>query len=102
MLRRNRLRRGAQILRPRKGNVSRKGNQEAPGERPAGRLRRAAEAVQDAAEARAGPLVAENLQAIVPGFAAVDDDRELPGAGALELPAEDRLLDVARGGVGVV
>src|SRR3972149_4696221 len=55
-----------------------------------------------AAEARAVPLAAENLQAIVPGFSAVDDDRELSGAGALELPAKNCLLDVAGGGVVVV
>ncbi len=61
-----------------------------------GDLRRAAETVQDAAELAVGPLVFEEAKGVVPGLAAVNDDGQVKAAGALELLAEDLLLNVAR------
>ena len=58
--------------------------------------------MQDAAQPRNGPLLAEKGEAVLPGFAAMNDDRQLPCAGALELLPKHFLLGRARRVVVVV
>ncbi len=57
---------------------------------------RAGEAMEDAAQAGGAPGFVDDLQAIGPGVAAVDDDGELGRAGLVELAPEDLLLHLAR------
>ena len=52
--------------------------------------------MKDSAEAAGAPVLIENRETIVPGVAAVDDDRQLRRARLRELPAKNLLLHVAR------
>jgi hypothetical protein len=78
------------------GDVGGEGNEEAHFEAALGFAERAGEAVEDSSHACGRPFFFEDLEAIVPGVAAVDDDWQLCCTGLLELAAENRLLDFGR------
>jgi len=92
----------AQGLGFRIGDVAGEGDAETHVEAAAGIVESAAETVENAAVAGAGPAFFEDGQAIGPGLAAVDDDGQAAAAGDGELVAKDGLLNVARGVVVVI
>ena len=66
----------AQVLRLRIGHVARKGDQKTHLDSPPRFFRRAREAMKNPAQPRAAPVLLQNLQAIRPGFAAMEDHRK--------------------------
>jgi len=78
------------------GDVGGEGNEEAHFEAALGFTERAGEAVKYSAQSCGGPFFFEDLETVVPGVAAVDDDGQLCVAGLSQLAAENWLLDFGR------
>src|SRR5271155_4282953 len=77
-------------------DVGGEGNEEAHFQAALGFAQRASEAVKNSAQARGGPFLFKDRQAIVPGVAAMNDDWQLCVAGLLQLAAENWLLCFGR------